>query len=63
MVNNAPVNANSLRYQYGRYPGMGSVNVYVPGLYNKTLQYNALQMQVQRRLTNGLQTGFAWTTT
>jgi hypothetical protein len=61
LVNNAPVNANSLRYQYGRYPGMGSVNVYVPGLYNKTLQYNALQMQVQRRLTNGLQTGFAWT--
>jgi hypothetical protein len=40
---------------------MGSVNVYVPGLYNKTLQYNAVQMQVQRRLTNGLQTGFAYT--
>ena len=43
LVNNAPITANSLRYQYGKYPGMGSVNVYVPGLYNKTLEYNALQ--------------------
>jgi hypothetical protein len=61
LVNNAPVATNSLRYQYGTYPGMGSVNGYVPGLYNKTLQYNAVQMQVQRRLTNGLQMGFAYT--
>ena len=61
LVNNAPVAVNSLRYQYGNYPGMGSVMVYVPGLHNKTLQYNAVQMQVQRRLTNGLQTGFAYT--
>jgi hypothetical protein len=58
LVNNAPVSTNSLRTVY---PGMGSVNVYVPHLYDKTLQYNALQMQVQRRLTNGLQTGFAYT--
>ena len=61
LVNNAPVAANSLRYQYGKYPGMGSVNVYVPALYAKTLQYNAMQMQLQRRLTNGLQMGFAYT--
>jgi Carboxypeptidase regulatory-like domain/TonB-dependent Receptor Plug Domain len=61
LVNNAPIGANSLRYQYGNYPGMGSVTVYVPRLYNKTLQYNALQMQVQRRLNNGLQMGFAYT--
>jgi hypothetical protein len=61
LVNNAPVNANSLRYQYGQYPGMGSVMEYVPGLYNKTLEYNALQMQVQRRLNKGLQMGLAYT--
>jgi hypothetical protein len=61
LVNNAPVAANSLRYQYGKYPGMGSVMVYVPGLYNKTLQYNAMQLQLARRLTNGLQMGFAYT--
>ena len=45
LVNNAPVTANSLRYQYGQYPGMGSANLYVPGLYAKTLQYNAMQLQ------------------
>ena len=61
LVNNAPIAANSLRYQYGKYPGMGSANVYVPGLYARTLQYNAMQMQLQRRLTNGLQMGFAYT--
>jgi hypothetical protein len=61
LVNNAPVTTNALRAQYGKYPGMGSVNVYVPGLYNKTLQYNALQTQLQRRLTNGLQMGLSYT--
>jgi hypothetical protein len=61
LVNNAPVAVNSLRYQYGKYPGMGSVTAYFPGLYNKTLQYNAVQMQVQRRLTTGLQMGFSYT--
>jgi hypothetical protein len=40
---------------------MGSVNVYMPGLYAKTLQYNALQTQVQRRLSHGLQMGFSYT--
>ena len=61
LVNNAPVNANSLRAVYGNYPGMGSVTQYVPELYNKTLQYNALQLQVQRRLSKGLQMGLAYT--
>ena len=40
---------------------MGSANVYVPALYSKTLQYNAMQMQLARRLTNGLQMSFAYT--
>jgi hypothetical protein len=61
LVNNAAIPANQLRPQYGQYPGMGSVNQYFEGLYSKTLQYNALQMQAQRRLTNGLQMGFAYT--
>jgi hypothetical protein len=61
LVNNAPLNTNSLRYQYGQYPGMGSVNTYVPGLYNNTLKYNAMQLQVSRRLSNGLQMGMAYT--
>ena len=61
LVNNAPVAVNSLRYQYGKYPGMGSVNVYVPKLFAKTLVYNALQTQLQRRLTRGLQMGFSYT--
>ena len=61
LVNNAPVNANSLRQVYGPYPGMGSANLYVPGLYNETLRYNALQLQVTRRLSHGLQMGMAYT--
>ena len=61
LVNNAPIAVNSLRAQYGKYPGMGSVNVYVPGLFAKTLQYNALQTQLQRRLSHGLQMGFSYT--
>ena len=61
LVNNAPVNVNSLRSQYGQYPGMGSVNQYFPGLYSKTLDYNAMQLQVTRRLSQGLQMGLAYT--
>jgi hypothetical protein len=61
LVNNAPIAANSLRGQYGKYPGMGSANLYVPHLYAKTLQYNAMQLQLARRLTNGLQMGFSYT--
>jgi hypothetical protein len=61
LVNNAPVNVSSLRMVYGAYPGMGSVNQYFPGLYNKTLEYNAMQLQVTRRLSKGLQMGLAYT--
>ena len=41
LVNNAPLNANSLRQCYGPYPGMGSVTQFVPDLYTKSLDYNA----------------------
>jgi hypothetical protein len=62
LVNNAPLTANSLRQgSTVPYPGMGSVMQYVSGLYNKTLQYNAMQIQVQRRLSKGLQMGLAYT--
>jgi hypothetical protein len=60
-VNNAPIAANSLRYLYGAYPGMGSVNQYFPDLYSRSVQYNALQLQVNRRLSHGLQMGMAYT--
>ena len=61
LVNNAPINNNSLRQVYGQYPGMGSVTQYVPDLYNKSLVYHAMQLNVQRRLTNGLQMGLSYT--
>jgi hypothetical protein len=61
LVNNAPLNANSLRAVYGQFPGMGSVMGYFPGLYTETLRYNAMQVQVQRRLSKGLQMGLAYT--
>ncbi len=61
LVNNAPLNANSLRQFYGKYPGMGSVSQFVPDLYTQSLQYNAMQLNVQRRLSHGLQAGFAYT--
>ena len=61
LVNNAPVNANSLRQVYGKFPGMGSVSQYVPKLYAMSLDYNALQLNVARRLSKGLQTNFSYT--
>jgi hypothetical protein len=61
LVNNAPLNNNSLRQFYGKFPGMGSVSQFVPNLYTNSLQYNAMQLNVQRRLSHGLQTGFAYT--
>jgi hypothetical protein len=61
LVNNTPLTANSLRPLYSQYPGMGSVTQYFDGLYNQTLKYNALQLNVQRRLSQGLQAGFAYT--
>jgi Carboxypeptidase regulatory-like domain len=61
LVNNTALNANSLRQVYGPYPGMGSVNQYFPDLYPEALQYNAMQLQVTRRLSHGLQMGMAYT--
>jgi len=61
LVNNAPLNANSLRQSLGKYPGMGSVTIFVPDLYSQVLDYNALQLNVQRRLTRGLQANFSYT--
>jgi outer membrane receptor protein involved in Fe transport len=61
LVNNTPLNNNSLRQFYGKFPGMGSVSQFVPDLYTNSLQYNAMQLNVQRRLSHGLQTGFAYT--
>jgi hypothetical protein len=61
LVNNAPVNANSLRQVYGKFPGMGSVTQFVPKLYAMSLDYNALQLNVARRLSKGLQTNFSYT--
>jgi hypothetical protein len=61
LVNNAPLTVNSLRPVYGPYPGMGSVSQFVPKLYTQTLKYNALQLNVQRRLHQGFQLGMAYT--
>jgi hypothetical protein len=61
LVNNAPINANSLRQFYGKFPGMGSVTEFVPKLYAMSLDYNALQLNVARRLSKGLQTNFSYT--
>jgi Carboxypeptidase regulatory-like domain/TonB-dependent Receptor Plug Domain len=61
LVNNAPIAVNSLRQVYGPYPGMGSVNQYFPDLYAEALRYNAMQLQVTRRLSRGLQMGMAYT--
>ena len=61
LVNNAPLNDNSLRAVYGPYPGMGSVTQFVKNLYPNTLKYNALQLNVQRRLSQGFQIGGAYT--
>ena len=60
-MNNAPLNDNSLRQSLSPYPGMGSVTAFVPNLYAMSLEYNAMQLNVQRRLSHGLQTGFAYT--
>jgi hypothetical protein len=61
LVNNAPLNNNSLRQSLGKYPGMGSVTVFVPDLYAQTLKYNALQLNVARRLSKGLATNLSYT--
>jgi hypothetical protein len=61
LVNNAPLNANSLRQKYSPYPGMGSVTQFFENLDLESLRYNAMQLNLQRRLSHGLQTGFAYT--
>jgi Carboxypeptidase regulatory-like domain/TonB-dependent Receptor Plug Domain len=61
LVNNSPLNANSIRTVYGQYPGMGSVMAFVPDLYAESLRYNGLQLNVVRRLSAGLQMGMAYT--
>ena len=61
LVNNAPINNNTLRTVYGQFPGMGSVSAFVPKLYTNNLKYNAMQLNVQRRLSKGLQMGMAYT--
>ena len=62
LVNNAPDQRElAAGSRTGQYPGMGSVNRYVPDLYGETLRYNALQLQVARRLSHGLQMGMAYT--
>jgi hypothetical protein len=61
LVNNGSLNNNSLRAVYGKYPGMGSVTQFVKNLYPNTLKYNALQLNVQRRLSQGFQIGGAYT--
>ncbi|PYR58264.1 MAG: hypothetical protein DMF91_17610 [Acidobacteria bacterium] len=61
LVNNAPVNNNTLRAVYGQYPGMGSVTAFIPNLYPESLKYNGLQLNVVRRLSKGLQMGMAYT--
>ena len=61
LVNNAPLNANSLRQKYSPYPGMGSVTQFFENLNLNSLRYNAMQLNLQRRLSHGLQTGFAYT--
>jgi Carboxypeptidase regulatory-like domain/TonB-dependent Receptor Plug Domain len=56
LFNNAAISPNFLRYTY---PGMGSINRTFTDL--ETLRYNAMQFNVQRRLSKGLQMGLAYT--
>ena len=56
LFNNAPINANFLRTAYH---GLGSVVDVVTNV--ESLNYHGLQMQLQRRLSRGLQFGVAYT--
>jgi hypothetical protein len=62
MFNGNALNTNFLRTNY---PGMGSINRWIDkrdeSVNEQTLQYNAMQMSVQRRLNQGLQMGLAYT--
>jgi hypothetical protein len=61
LFNGTTAAVNNLRSVYGKYPGMGSVNEFIPELYNQILNYNAMQLTVTRRLSHGLQMGVAYT--
>jgi hypothetical protein len=56
LLNNEPVNANLLRRDY---PGISNVRYLTTD--EDTLNYNAMQVSVQRRLNRGLQMGLAYT--
>jgi hypothetical protein len=63
MFNGNAIDTNILRTVY---PGMGSIQKWMDAkdgntVNNKTLQYNAMQLNVQRRLNRGLQMGLAYT--
>lgn len=56
LFNNEPINANLIRRDY---PGIGNVRYLTTT--EETLNYNAMQLSVQRRLHQGLQMGLAYT--
>ena len=63
MFNGNGLDTNFLRTNY---PGMGSINQWRDAkdgytVNNNTLRYNAMQVNVQRRLNRGLQMGLAYT--
>ena len=63
MFNGNGLDTNFLRTAY---PGMGAINKWFDAkdgytVNNNTLRYNAMQMNVQRRLNRGLQMGLAYT--
>jgi hypothetical protein len=56
LLNNEPVNANLARRDY---PGISTVRYLATD--EDSLNYNAMQLSVQRRLSHGLQMGLAYT--
>jgi hypothetical protein len=56
LFNNEPINVNLIRRDY---PGIGNVRYLTTG--EETLNYNAMQVSLQRRLDRGLQMGLAYT--
>jgi carboxypeptidase family protein/TonB-dependent receptor-like protein len=54
--NQAPLSAN---YLYTKYPGMGAITDFTDD--QTTLSYHAAQFSLQRRLSQGLQMGMAYT--
>ena len=56
LFRNEPINANFLRRDY---PGIGQIRYLATD--DDILNYNAMQVSVQRRLDHGLQMGLAYT--